>query len=354
MHIFIMIGRFFPVTAAAILLFPALSHAAELSQGEKDTIFIGALKVQSAVIESATSKGRSGELRSTMQSLDTQFVTALNATRVFQLVERRRKEDLELEQSFASVAVDPNDKNLAQAGKMAGAKFAFLPAIDGFEDRSETIEYQAIGRAALNRKIFLSVMVQVVDTTTGKLLPDSPSVQLTKIEVVENVRTGQATGSDRAVVELAKEMAQKLSRELVSLLRPAKVLAVTGKQLMINRGSESGFSKGDLVEIYATQEVKDEDTGETFRNEVPVGQAKVVRLDKKQSYASILGENLGIAKGCVVRTVKSQEQAENDPRGDERGHEARGSEQGGNEQLSREGAGAGDITPGSSEKPLKW
>ena len=99
MHIFIMIGRFFPVTAAAILLFPALSHAAELSQGEKDTIFIGALKVQSAVIESATSKGRSGELRSTMQSLDTQFVTALNATRVFQLVERRRKEDLELEQS---------------------------------------------------------------------------------------------------------------------------------------------------------------------------------------------------------------------------------------------------------------
>jgi len=336
MSFFTTIHRCLAVLSVAALLVPAISQAAELSQGEKDTIFIGDLKVQPAVTESASSKGYGEELRKTVQSLDTQFITALNATRVFQLVERKRKGDLELEQSYASVAVDPSDKNMAQAGKMAGAKFALLPQIDGFEDRSETIEYQQIGRAALNRKIFLSVVVQVVDTTTGKLLPDSPSVQLSKGEVAENVRSGQATGSEKTIVELAKEMAGKLSNELVALLRPAKVLSVTGKQVQINRGSEAGFNKGDLVEIYATQDVKDEDTGEIFRNEVQVGQAKVVRVDKRQSFAMMFGENVGIAKGCVVRISKQHDQ------------EAHG------QQSAASGAVTEELTPGSSEKPLKW
>lgn len=322
--------------AVAALLLPAVALGAELSQGEKDTIFIGPLKVQPAVIESASAKGRGSELNKTVQSLDTQFITALNATRVFQLVERKRKGDIELEQSFAAVAVDPNDKSMAQAGKMAGAKFAFLPQIDGFEDHSETVEYQAIGRTSLTRKIFLSAIVQVVDTTTGKLLPDAPSIQLTKDEAVENMRTGQAAGSDQAIVELAKEMAHRLSGELVALLRPAKVLTITGKQVMINRGSEAGFGQGDVVDIYATQDVKDDDTGETFRNEVPVGQAKIVRLDKKQSFAMIFGEDVGIAKGCVVRTAKQQ------------GQGGRG------QQPSPYGAAQNDMTPGSSDKPVKW
>ena len=258
----------------------------------------------------------------------------MSATRVFQLVERKRKEDIELEQSFAAVAVDPDDRNMAQAGKMAGARFAFLPQIDAFDDRSETVEYQAIDRAALSRKIFLSAIVQVVDTTTGKLLPDAPSIQLTKSETRENVRPGQALGSDELIVALAKEMAHRLSGELVALLRPAKVLSVTGKQVMINRGSEAGFRTGDLVEIYATQEVKDEDTGETFRNEVPVGQAKIDRLDERQSFATVFGEDVGITRGCVVRIAKAH------------GKEGR--------QAPAAQPEAGDMTPGSSEKPLKW
>jgi len=325
------------------VLFPLLTSAAELSTGEKDTILIGALKVQPSVIEMAEKKNRQSELRRVMNSLESQFISALNATRVFQLVERNRKADLELEQGFAAVAVDPNDKNAAQTGKMAGAKFAFLPQIDGFEDKSETAEYLSIGRASLNRKLFLSAVVQIVDTTTGKLLPDSPSIQLTKTEEIENARIGQLSGSDEVVVALAKEMAKKLSQEVVALLRPAKVLTVTGKQVMFNRGSEAGFTKGDLVEIYAVQNVKDEDTGEVFRNEVPVGQAVITRIDKNQSYAAISGDDMGITKGCVVRFVKTaaSRAAESEPSPD---------------ATQPEFGTKGDqgSTPGSSEKPLKW
>lgn len=327
----------------SILLMPLLASAAELSKGEKDTIFIGPLKVQPSVIEMAEQKKQLPELKRVFNSLETQFISALNAARVFQLVERTRKADIELEQGFAAVAVDPNDKNAAQTGKMAGAKFAFLPQIDGFEDKSDITEHQAISRASLSRKLFLSATVQIVDTTTGKLLPDSPSIQLTKTEEVENARIGQLSGSDEVIVALAKEMAKKLSQDVVALLRPAKVLTVTGRLVMFNRGSEAGFNKGDLVEIYAVQNVKDEDTGETFRNEVPVGQAVISRIDKNQSYAAISGDDMGITKGCVVRFLKTaaSRAAEGEPPPDAT-------------QPDFGTKGDTGSTPGSSEKPLKW
>lgn len=304
-----------------------ISQAAELAQGTQETIFVGELKIQSSVAEQAQQRGKLLELKRAMQTLDSQFTNALSATRVFQLVERKRKGDIELEQGFAGVAVDPNDKSAAQVGKMAGAKFAFLPQIDGFEDNTERIEQTAIGRSSIERKLYISAVVQVVDTTTGKLLPDAPSISVTKEEVI-SARSGQAQTSDALLVELVKEAAQKLSQELVAQLRPAKILAVTGRQITINRGTEAGFQIGDQVEIFASRNVKDEDTGETFREELAVGTAKIIRSDKKQSAANIGGENLGIAKGCIVKPVRK---------------EARNTD-----------SGSMDQTPGSSDKPVTW
>lgn len=325
--------RLLAALGAIALTLPSWATAANLTEGEKPSIFIGALQIQPSVIEMASQQERLLELKRACETLESQFTNALSATRVFQLVERKRKGDIELEQSFAAVAVDPNDMNIAETGKMSGAKLAFLPLIDGFEDRSHVVDYKVIGRANLNRSLFMSAMVQIVDTTTGQLLPDAPSVQLTKEEVLENIRTGQATGSDQALVALAKDMAKKLAQETISLLRPAKILTVTGRQVMINRGSDSGFSEGDEVEIYAVENVNDEDTGETFHNEIPVGTATIVRLDKKKSFAMIGNEDFGIAKGCVVRTIKQVIASPSSSDSDRSGRE---------------------LSPGSSDKPLKW
>ena len=131
---------------------------------------------------------------------------------------------------------------------------------------------------------------------------------------------------------LAKSMANQLSQKVVALLRPAKILAVTGKQIMINRGTEAGFQAGCKVEVYATQDTTDPDTGEIFRNEVPMGKALVVRADPKQSFAMIDGEDNGIAKGCVVKVVGIGM-----PPG---------------AQLMQQNEAP--ISPGSSEKPVKF
>lgn len=335
--------RAFAAVMVSLLLTPLLASAVELSTGEKDTILIGELKIQPAVSERAIKRKQRTELQLVSDSLQSQLVSALNATRIFQLVEQERVTGSDPAPEPDLQAADVDDKKIAQAGKKAGARFAFLPQIDGFEDASEVVEYQATGRASVSRKLFLSAVVRIVETASGAMLPDSPSVQLTRTEEKDHVRPGALSVSDEVIVALAKEMAKKLSQEAVMLIRPAKVLTVTGKQVLINRGSEAGFTKGDLVEIYSVQSIKDEETGELFRNEVPVGQASISRIEKSQSYATISGDDAGITKGCIVRFIKTaaRRAAEAEPPPDT--------------SLPDFGTkGDTGVTPGSSEKPLKW
>jgi len=328
---------------AAIVASPVLG---QLAEGERDTLFIGAIKIQPSVRDLAQSEGTGLQLDRAAQSLETQFIQAVSGTRVFQLVDRKRIAEIQDEQSFAAVAVDPADPRAAQLFKLAGARWAFLPEIDGFQVRTDTVQFQ-VGRESVTRKYFLSALVQIVDTTTGELLPDVPSIQLSEVETAEMAGVGQARASDAVLVGLAKKMAARLSQEAVAILRPAKILNITGSQVMINRGSDAGFVPGLPVEIYAYQNIVDEDTGEVFRNEIPVGQATVRRGDKRQSFAEIGGEDLGIAVGCIVKPLRS-------PAGP--APLAPVTWSGGKEAVGTEVAPRSESpeTPGSSAKPMSW
>lgn len=331
--------------ALTLLLLPPLAPG-QLSTGKKDTLYIGGMKIQPSVSQLANREGTAIELNRAAQSLESQFINAVSATRTFQLVDRKRIKDLQLEQAFSSVSVDPNDKSAAQSLQMTGARYAFLPEIDGFELRTDTDVYQ-VGRESITRKFYLSALVQIVDTTTGELLPDVPSIQLTEVETVEMAGVGRAQGSDQVLVTLAKKMAARLSQEAIAMLRPAKVLTITGDQIMINRGSTAGFVPGTPVQIYAFQNIVDEDSGETYQNEIMVGEAIVQRGDQKKSFAQISGEDMGIAKGCIVKAVRS-------PVPPKKVGPATWS--GGKEDLGTEVAprSVSPDTPGSSSKPLTW
>lgn len=316
------------------LFLPLFASGAELSLGEKDTIFIDAVRIQASLTEKAQHDGTSLALQRAAETLEAEFTPALSATRVFQLVERNDLATLAREQELtASGGVDAEYLNAAKSGRLHGAKFVLIPTLAGFEDISQTKRYAASGRAEVTRNLFFSVMVKIVDTRTGALLPEAPSVQLKQSEVLRNLRPGQAGSGEEFLVTQAKELARQLVQEVVATLRPAKVLKVSGKQLLINRGSEAGFHLGDQVEIFAIENIRDEESGETYRNEIPVGQAEIIRIDKKQSFAMISGDDLGITAGGIVKIFRAATAAT---------------------PSDREVPPPVSETPGSSEKPLKW
>ena len=89
---------------ALILLLPALAFG-QLSEGKKDTIFIGKVNIQPSVKQMAERHGKDLELDRVAQSLETQFISAVSSTRVFQLVDRKRIAEIQREQAFAAVSV---------------------------------------------------------------------------------------------------------------------------------------------------------------------------------------------------------------------------------------------------------
>jgi len=283
----------------------ALAQTNAIGAGEKDTIFIGPVKVRDSVTELLEKQRKSIVLKRAQDVLQSELTAAFNKTRVFQLVERERADAVQLEQAFSAVNVDSSDKNKANMAQFAGAKFAVLPEINSFEDQTSVTEYERIGRKDISRKLSVSVVLKIVNTTTGAILPESPSVQLSTKDAAEYARMGASVATDDQVTQLMMLAAHKLSWAVVGQVRPPKILSVTGNEVMINRGSDAGFVSGSKVEIFAFNEVKDEDSGEVFRNEVSVGKASITRALPNQSWAALdTKENLGVTKGCIVRPAE--------------------------------------------------
>ncbi len=287
-----------------LIFIPNIIFADELTKGKKDTIIIGKTRISSSVEASSKKRNFNLELQRAKDALDVEFVNAINSTQVFQVVERDRKEALEVEQAYSNIAVNPDDKDVAQMFKMAGGKFVLLPEMNAFDIKVSKINYKAIERTSESRQVFVSVVAKVVDTTTGKILSESPSVQMSTTESVSLARMGTTAGSDQAILFLMKDVANGLAQKIVTYLKPAKVLTITGKQVMINRGLRGGIKVGDTVEFYAVEDVTDEDTGEVFANEILVGSGTVIRGDEKKCFAKIEGEDLGITKGVLVKIKK--------------------------------------------------
>ena len=278
------------------------ASARELSTGSKDAAFVGQLDVLSSVKAVNASGPNKLALARVSETLSSQLVSALSATRQFQMVDRSRLGEIMEEQKLGTLGVvDPNDPNVAKALSLAGAKYILQPKLDAFEVKNEVAQFSQIGRSTATRTVYASAVVQMVDTTTGELLPEVPSVQLSLSETVQMAQDYQSLTSDKLLVDLAKALANKLSQRVIGVLRPAKVLSVRGSQVMINRGAEAGFAKGGMVELFAVEKIVDEDTGEVFLDEMMVAQAVIVRGDTKKCFAQIQGNNMGVQKGAVAR-----------------------------------------------------
>ena len=326
--------KYFLGLVMALFLLPGLVFGAELSLDEKDTIFIDAVRVQPSLVEKSRRVGTSLALQRAAETLEAEFITALSATHVFQLVERQELATLGAEQELTTTGmVDAEYPHAAKSGRLHGAKFVFIPTLDGFEDITTTKSYTASGRSDVTRDLFFSAVVRIVNTKTGELLPDAPSVQIKERDVVRNQMANGKGSGEEFLVTRAKELARQLAQEAVHTLRPAKVLAVSGKQILINRGTDAGFNIGDQVEIFAVENIRDEESGETYRNEIPVGQAGIIRIDKKQSFAMINGDDLGVSVGGIVKIFRAASALHKD-----------------------DSATSAPVTetPGSSEKPMKW
>ncbi len=267
---------------------------------KKQTVYISTVKVAES-LEDAVGKTKAMKLKRTKDLLERNVRNKIARANIFTLVERKNLKELTTENELAEAVSDDSTNRVM---RFKGADLAVFTEIESFNFHEELRNYQKIGQQQLNRKLTVTASLRIVDVVTGETKHFISPQMVTVSEAGGLIRSSEDKDSEMILLTVAKELAEKLAAEFFQTASPAKVLAVNTGRILINRGSNVGFKKGDFVEIVAVTKVTDDDTGEIFLNELPVAKAKLVSVDFKQCHAIIQGNNLGAAKGCYARLTE--------------------------------------------------
>ena len=286
------------------LLGALLLPVAVFAQEGKATLAVSAIKPTPSLAASVK-PDKKLEMGRVVESLDSQLIDRINATRKFDVVGRSDLAEITKEQDLgASGNVDA--KSAAQAGKLTGAKYLLVTTVDDFQDYMEKATFAGTGRSATKRVFRLSVVGKVYDASTGKLL-ESANFQtgnddFKRIQEERSYVVKDGELSDEMMVAVAREMAQKIATHIADVVFPAKVLVKRDNQVTINRGEGGGLAVGDICNVYALgEELVDPDTKESLgREEVKVGRVKITQVNPKTSTAEVL-DDTGIDKGAILR-----------------------------------------------------
>ena len=290
----------FALLAAALLPVFALAQ----DTNGKATIAISSIKPTPA-LDASLKPDKKLELGRILESMNSQLISAISATRKFEVVGRSDLNDILKEQDLgASGNVDA--KTAAQAGKLAGAKYLLVTTVDDFQDYVETATFEGTGRSATKRIFRLSVVGKLYDSSNGKLI-ESANLQTGNGEfkdISENksYTTKDGNLTDEMMVAVSRNLAEKIANRFADVIFPAKILVKRDKLVTINRGEGGGVAVGDTFNVFAVgAELIDPDTKESLgHEEVKVGKVKISQVNPKTSLADIL-DDTGIDTGAVLR-----------------------------------------------------
>ena len=276
------------------ILVSALLLGATTAQAQRKQLAVGKVKTSTSITADASAKGSANSLMRVAEAIDGQLIDALNGTRKFEIIARSDLDALLEEGAFTGAGL-----------QVGGSDYLLVPVIDDYQDLIERATFEGIGATAEKRKIRLGMVARIYDSTSGKLI-ESANFQLDNKNMEKLLSNSSRNGSfsDELLRKIAEEMGGKIANRVVDVIYPARVIALTGPQVTINRGDGTGIRVGQAWAVYALgEEMIDPDTGESLgQSEVKVGTVRIDRVSPKFSTGTI-SENYGIAKGFVVRQL---------------------------------------------------
>lgn len=273
---------------------------------EKPRLAIRAIAATPAVTAQATVDGTDNALMQIEQGADVQLLSAIEATRRFEIVARADLPSIIKEQDLTqSGNVNVLDPQAARAFQLAGARYVATLTISNYQEvveRTDLLNQFGTSKAE-RRTINLQAVLKIFDSTTGSLFR-STQVTLSESAVNEIMPGVEQKGVKTNVVlgAVAKKLASDVANAIADSLAPARVIGYTLGQITFNRSAESGVSTGQIYEVFVPGSAMiDPDTGEQLgAEEVHVGWARVTDAGARFSTAQAI-EDRGIDRGAMLR-----------------------------------------------------
>lgn len=263
-------------------------------------------------------------VESTTKLLSSDLITYLVKTNKFDVVERSRMKDILTEQEFSESGYI-SEETAVKLGNLIGADYFVMGKIEQIKAsvESEKIPYTDTVRNQYKGKMVVNV--RIVDSRGGKVVTANKFA----VEYEDPNRKDEVTPDD--FLEALKEKTVKeLVNGIIAGVFPIKVIKLTGDTVYLNRGSGANFEVGTVMAVIKQGEKLIDDNGESLGStEEDVGSIEVTEIQQKFSKAKILSGAGKISKGALVR-IKEKE------------------------ALEPMAAPLGELTPGSSDKPVDW
>lgn len=237
------------------------------------------------------------------------------------VIERAQMDKILQEQGLAmSGAVNP--QTAAQAGKILGVELAIMGAVTEFGYKKVStggaLKKIGIGGALGKRSATVAVDVRFVNTSTAEILmAESVRKEKSKADIsidTDAMRFDSEAQFDETLVgkatrEAINDIVKMLDEQSGGGAWEAKVMMVTGSDVIINSGKEGGVKIGDVFNVVRVgEELLDPDTGESLgATEEEVGIIEVTDNNYggkgKASKCKIVSGS-GFDKGNLVREKK--------------------------------------------------
>lgn len=282
---------------------------ADVPQQGKIRLGIGTVKVLPALNKTLAGSDQGLAVERACETIEGQLMDALQNTRKFEIVARQDLTDLLKEQQLTpGVIIDNTDPKAAVPAKIKGLQYLVMVTIDDFVDTEQSVTSPDMGFGVSRRNMRMSAVVRVYNTSTGVLLESMIVPVQTDAAGAARMAEGVSVKNPKAVddsiyVGLVNQLSRAVAQRVVDAIFPAKVIAVTGDFVTLNRGAGTMIDRNQLWEVFSVgQELKDPDTGEVLgKEEMKIAEIVISDVLPKFSKGQVYGENRGITTGMVVR-----------------------------------------------------
>ena len=282
------------LTAAAIIGFGALALSAGLTfgqSGKKETMAVMEVEALPELGKKMEVNGKTLELNQVLGALNGAINQSFSATDKFTVVIRKN-----LKKFLEELALNGG------GAEFTGAKYLVVTTLDNFEDNTARSALET-GQVAATRSVIISgtAEIQNLKGELFKSVPFAVSKSAKSLKLANSNTTRDETVGEDLLPLVAREAANQIAVYVVSeISSPPEVLEVTDKQVIIDWGKGMPLAKGDVWEV-CTQKFKTNSSGVGISIKKLVGKVTIQRVDADNSTGLIVGENLGIVEGCVLR-----------------------------------------------------
>ncbi len=228
---------------------------------------------------------------------------AIRNSRKFELLSRDSNvlAKIRTEQNFANGELTEKD-GAVEEGKIKTAQSLIIVEVTNFSLGHNAKKMPRVEKYEVSDSANIKLTVQLVDTTSGSINISFP----VEASASTPVRVSNSTSGNPSslVPGIIKKLSEQITTKMFDAIYPISVVAVSGKDIYVNRGQDSGISVGQLFDIFEKGEsIIDPDTGEELgTTESELGVAKVVSIKPKTTILEMKNGDISrVKKGNLAR-----------------------------------------------------